>query len=72
MNQSEFWEIIGNLLKAQEKSRVQGAIGLAYHQLKNWRQIFKSITKLSNPNRVITTDNHLKTALSTSNLSSRA
>ena len=30
MNQSEFLEITCNLLKAREKSRVQGAIGLGF------------------------------------------
>ena len=65
MDQSEFPAVTGNLLKAREKSRVQGAIafGFASHWLKNWREIFKPITKSSNRNRVITFDSHLKTAL---------
>ena len=48
-----------------EKSRVDGAIGFGFasHWLKNWRDSFKSITKRSNRNRVITFDSHLKTAL---------
>ena len=44
MNQSEFLAITCNLLKAREKSRVQGAIGFRFafasHWLKNWREIF--------------------------------
>ena len=54
-----------NLLKAQEESRVQGAIGFGFasHRLKNWCEILKAITKRSNGNRVITFDSHLKTAL---------
>ena len=44
MNQSEFLAITCNLLKAREKSRVQGAIGFGFafasHWLKNWREIF--------------------------------
>ena len=65
MNQSEFLAITCNLLKAQGKSHVQGAIclGFAYHWLKNWREIFKPITKRSDRNRVLTFDSHLKTAL---------
>ena len=53
------------MLKAPEKWRIQGAIGfgLASHWLKNWREIFKPITKHSNRNRVIALDSHLKTAL---------
>ena len=66
MNQSQFLAITCNSLVAREKSRVQGAIGFgfAFHWLKNWRQSFKPITKLSNRNHVITFDSHLKTALS--------
>ena len=50
MNQSEFLTIICNLLKARETSRAQGAIsfGFAPQWLKNWREIFHSITKRSN------------------------
>ena len=44
MNQSDFVAITCNLLKAWEKSRVQGEFGLASHWLKNWREIFKQIT----------------------------
>ena len=64
MNQSEFQAIAYNLLKAREKSRVQGAFsfGFASHFLKNAREIFKPITKRSNRNRVITLDSHLKAA----------
>ena len=39
MNQSEFPAITRNLLKAREKSRVQGAIGFASHWLKKWHEI---------------------------------
>ena len=64
MNQSEFLAITFNLLKAREKSRIQGVIGfgLASHcGLKNWREIFKPVTKRSNC--VITFDSHLKVTL---------
>jgi len=63
MNQSEYLTITWNLLKAQEKSRVQGSIGFgfAYNWLKNLRKTFKPITKGSNHYRVITFDSHLKT-----------
>ena len=62
MNQSEFLAITCNLLKAREKSRVQGAVcfGFASHWLKKWREIFKPITELCNC--VINFDSHLKTA----------
>ena len=64
-NQSEFLAITCNLLKAREKSRTQGRIGFAFasHRLKNWREIFKPITKRSNRNHVITFDSHLKSTL---------
>ena len=67
MNQSQFLAITYNSLEAREKSRVHGAIGfgLDCHWLKNWRESFKPITKLSNRNHVITFDSHLKTALTT-------
>ena len=69
MNQSQFLEFLAvtcNSLEAREISRVHGAIGLGFdsHWLKNWRESFKPITKLSNRNHVITFDSHLKTALS--------
>ena len=41
--------------------------GFTSRWLKHWREIFKPITKRSNRNRVITFDNHLKTALCPSN-----
>ena len=65
MNQSQFLAITRNSIKAREKSRGQGAIGLGFasHWLKNWRESFKPITKRSNRSRVITFDSHLKTAL---------
>ena len=60
---SEFLPITWNLLKAREKSRVHGVIGLAPHWLKNWRENFKPITKRRSRNRVVTFKSHLKTAL---------
>ena len=58
MNQSEFQAITCNLLKAQEQLRVQGALGFGFgfssHWLKNWREIFRPITKRSNRTRVTT------------------
>ena len=65
MNQSQFLEILCNSLQAQEKSRVQGAIGFGFasHWLKNWRESFHSVTKRSNRDHVITFDSYLKTAL---------
>jgi len=67
MNQSQFLSINCNLLKAREKSRVHGAIGLGFasHWLQNWRKSFKPIIKHSKRSHVITFDSHLKTALST-------
>ena len=70
MNQSEFLAVTSvspNLLKAREKSRLQGATGFGFasHWYKNWREIFKPITKRSNTQSLITFDSHLKTALST-------
>ena len=64
MNQSEYLAITCDLLKAREKSRVQGVIdfGFASNWLKNLHKTFKPITKCSNHNRVITFDSHLKTA----------
>ena len=54
MNQSEFPE------KAKKKSRIQGAIGFASRWLKNWRDIFRPITKRNNDNQnlVITFHSH--------------
>ena len=65
MNQSQFLAITCNSLEAREKSRVCGGIGFGFasHWLKNWRESFKSITKRSNRNHVITFDSHMKTAL---------
>lgn len=60
INQSEFLTITCNLLKAREKSGVQGAIGFGgvSHWLNNWQEIFKPINK-----RVINFDSHLKSPL---------
>ena len=46
MDQFEFLTITRNLLKAREKSRVEGAIGFdfAFHWLKNWFEIFKPMS----------------------------
>ena len=65
MNQSQFLAITCNSLEAREKSRVHGVIGFGYDSrwLKNRRESFKPITKLSNRNYGITFDSHLKTAL---------
>ena len=63
MKQSEFLAITCNLLKAQEKSRVQGAIGFSSNRLKNWCEIFNPIIKYSNHNRLITFNSRLKTDL---------
>ena len=69
MDQSQFLAITCNSLEApleaREKSRIHGAIGFDFdsHWLKNWRESFKTITKCSNRNHVITFDSHLKTAL---------
>ena len=50
MNQSEFLEIICNLLKALEKSRVQDAFGFGFgfasRWLKSWREIFSQSPSL--------------------------
>ena len=58
MNQSEFLAIAFNLFEAREKSRAQSAIGFGFgfasYWLKNWREIFKAITKCSNRNRLNT------------------
>ena len=64
INQSELQSITCNLIKAREKSCAQGTggFGFASHWSKNWRAIFKPITKRSN--RVINLDRHLKTTLS--------
>ena len=52
MNQSQFLAITCNSLEAREKSRVHGMIGFGFdsHWLKNWRESFKPITKVSNRN----------------------
>ena len=65
MNQSKFEVIACNVLKARQKSRVQGAIefGFPSHWLINWGEIFKPITKRINCDCVITFDSPLKTAL---------
>ena len=64
INQSQFLAIIWNLLKAREKSRVNGAIGFGFASrwLKNWCESFKPIIKRSNRNHASTFDSHLKTA----------
>ena len=59
-NQSEIQAITGNVLKAREKSRVQGAIGFGFasHWLHNWRDIFSQSLSVA-----ITFDSYLKTPL---------
>ena len=62
MNQSEFLAITCNLLgKARQKSHVEGAVDFPSYWLKNWREIFKPMTK--HRNREIALDRHLKNAL---------
>ena len=53
MNQSEFLAI--NLLKAQVKSRIQGAIdsSFASYWLKDWRESFQPVTKKRNRNHAV-------------------
>ena len=53
--------------EAREKSCVHGAIGFGFdsHWLKNRCESFKSITKRSIRNHLITFDSHLKTTLLT-------
>ena len=63
MNLSKFVAIPCNLFKAREKLRVQVAIGFPSYWLINRGVIFKTTTKHSKCNRVITFDSHLKTAL---------
>ena len=48
MSQSQFPAITCDSLKAREKSRVQGAIGIASHWLKDWRELFKPVTSIVN------------------------
>lgn len=64
MNQAELLPSTYNLLKAQEKSRVQATTGFGFasHLQKNWREYFKPITKRGNRNHITTFDSHLKTA----------
>ena len=65
MNQSQLLAITCNSLKAQEKSRVQGAIGFGFasHRLKNCSESFRPITKSSNRNHLVTVDSHFNTPL---------
>ena len=65
VNQSEFIAVTRNLHKTRKKSHVQGGIGFdfASQWLKNWRGIFKPITKRNNRNHIVTFDSHLKTSL---------
>ena len=60
--QSKQSEFVCKLLKAQEKSRVQVAIGFAVWLI-NWRGILKPINKRGNCNREISFDSQSKTAL---------
>ena len=65
MHQSQFLAISCYSLEAWEKSCAHGAIGFGFasHWLKNWRESYKSSTKRSNRNHVITFDSHLKIAV---------
>ena len=67
INQSDSLANACNLPKEREKSGVQGTIGFGFasHWLKNWREIFKPITKRSNCHCVIALDSHLETAFIT-------
>ena len=49
MNQPQFLVVTCNLLKAREKSRVQGAIDFYFapHWLTNWREIIWLLTQQS-------------------------
>ena len=53
-------EITCNLLKAREKSHVQGTFGFASHWLKNSCEIIKVIARRGNRSHTITFDSHLK------------
>ena len=64
MNQSEFQEITCNLLKAREKSRLQGAIGFGFGFGFGWKT---GVRFSSQSLSVIMFDNHLKTAPSIAN-----
>ena len=63
VNQSEFLAINCKLFNAREKSRVQG-FGFGFYWLKNWRKIFKPITRRTVRDRVISFDGQLKAVLS--------
>ena len=62
MNQSEFWAITSNLLKARDTKCVQVVRGFGFVSL-NWREIFEPITKRSDCNRLISFHSHLKPTL---------
>ena len=65
VNQSEFLAINCKFFNAREKSRVQGfGFGFGFYWLKNWRKIFKPITRLTIRDRVISFDGQLKAVLS--------
>ena len=57
MNQSQLLAITYNSLEAREKSCLHNAIGFGFasHWLKNWRESLKPITKHSNRNHIICT-----------------
>ena len=67
MNQSEFHQLPVTSSKRGKnrahKMQLILVLALLLIWLQNWRQIFKQITQHINRNRVITFDNHLKTAL---------
>lgn len=63
MKQSELLAIAItlHLLKARQRSRIKGATGFGFASqwLKNWRKIFKPLTKYSNHNLVNAFDSHV-------------
>mgnify|MGYP007094284305 FL=1 len=62
MNQSEFLAITCNLVKAREKSRVQGTISLPLIGLKTGARL-ELISGSSNRSRIVTFEGHFKTTL---------
>ena len=70
MGQSESEVIAGNRHKARESARIQLVVILRLIGLKNWREIFKPITKRNNRIHLTTFDSHLKTAIKSSQVKS--
>ena len=61
MNQSEFFEITRNFLKAWEKIAGDKVFGFDFvsRWLRNWREIFTPVSKRINRNYLITFDSLL-------------